>query len=79
MIHGELADGSSVRVRAYPLEHSDLTMGVLVRGLGTEGNVYLVLPTLADVRAFSLELGGAHLRAMAMHRHNHALPRRVAA
>jgi hypothetical protein len=75
MIHGELADGTNVRVRAYPYEHSDLTMGVLLRGQGTEGCSYLLLPTLADVRAFSLEVGSAHLRAMSMHRHNFALPR----
>jgi hypothetical protein len=78
MITGELADGTSVRVRAYPYQHTDLTMGVLLRGLGPDASLHLLLPTLADVRALSLELGGAHMRAMSMHRHNFALPRTAA-
>jgi hypothetical protein len=79
MITGQLADGANVRVRAYPYQHTDLTLGVLLRGTGPEASMHLLIPTLADVRALSLELGSAHLRAMAMHRHNHALPRRIAA
>jgi hypothetical protein len=78
MIYGELVDGASVRVRAYPYQHTDLTMGVLLRGRGPDASMHLLLPTLADVRALSLELGGAHMRAMSMHRHNFALPRAAA-
>jgi hypothetical protein len=79
MINAELVDGAPVHVRAYPYQHTDLTMGVLLLGRGPDASAHLLLPTLADVRALSLEVGSAHLRAMAMHRHNHALPRRVAA
>lgn len=75
LITGELVDGARVRLRAHAYEHTDLTMGVLLRGTGPGVSHHLLLPTLADVRALQLELGGAHLRAMHRHRHNFACRR----
>jgi hypothetical protein len=78
LIHGELVDGTAVRVRTLPYEHTDLTLGVLLRATAPGASLHLLIPTLADVRALQMDIAGSHLRAMRMHRHNFALPRAAA-
>jgi hypothetical protein len=78
MIDGELVDGTRVRVRTCMYENPDLTMGVLIRATSPGASLHLLIPTLADVRALQMDIAGSHVRAMARHRHNFALPRAAA-